>query len=87
MLEMHSPSLRYGQIGQFLSKSDKYCQSGRKMRTPPRSFETELLDAVAQLAKRQPKNLGGSGLVVTGFFQRVDNGLPLHVLDPASEVG
>ena len=46
-----------------------------------RSLDVELLDAVAKLAERQPKQLRGRRLVVARLLQRVDDGLALDVLE------
>ena len=45
------------------------------------SVDTELLDAVAQLAESQAEQSRCGSLVVTRFFECIDDRLPLHVFD------
>jgi hypothetical protein len=73
-------------FGQRLSKSDKYCQSGRLMRTASCLFDTELLDAVTQLTKRKSEYLRRGGFVVPGTLQGIDDGLPLYSLELVTKV-
>ena len=51
------------------------------------SLDTQLLDAVAKLAKRQAQQLGCGRLVESRLLERLHDGLALHVLDLVAEVG
>ena len=49
------------------------------------SLDAELLDSIAQLAKRQAEQFCRLRLVVPGFLQRIHNGLALYVLNLLTE--
>ena len=48
--------------------------------------DPQFLDPISQLAKRQAQQLGRGRLVVPSLFQRLDDGLTLHILDLIAEV-
>jgi len=51
------------------------------------SLDTQLLDAVAKLAKRQTQQLGCGRLVKARLLECIHDGLPLHILDLVAEIG
>src|SRR3979409_1589832 len=54
---------------------------------PARSLDAQFLDPVAQGAKAHSEYLGCCGLVVARLFQRLDDGVALHVLQLCSQRG
>ena len=48
--------------------------------------DTQFLDPVAQLSKRESEEFGRRGLVVTRFLERLDDGLPLYTLNLVAEI-